>query len=533
MLRAWLVVPVLVIATADARQSPWTSDLGNGRYANPVLHADYSDPDAIRVGDAYYMTASSFASVPGLPILKSTDLVNWELVGHALRRLVPEDAFALPQHGKGVWAPAIRHHAGRFWIYYPDPDRGIYAVTASDPTREWSAPALVKAGKGLIDPCPLWDDDGRVYLVHAWARSRAGFANVLTLNRLTDDGLHVADEGRVIVNGDELPGYTTLEGPKIYKRGGYYWIFAPAGGVQRGWQSVFRSRAIDGPYESRIVLRQGTTAINGPHQGAWVEDAHGRHWFVHFQDKDAYGRVVHLQPMSWTSDGWPAVGVNQDREGTGEPVLDWRKPESHSSVRVAPPTSDEFNGAALGLQWQWQANPRREWMSLQHGVLRLNVWPLDTSNLWLAPNLLLQKWPAPEFDVTAAVTFAPARAGESTGLIVFGRDYAWLGITETPSGVRLSLRIVKDADAAGTEREVAGVARVPRTIYLRVGVRDGARCSFSYSTDNVTFVPIAYEFTGRQGVWVGARVGLFARGAAGPSAGHADWEWFRVAAPVR
>jgi pectate lyase len=246
-------------------RAPWVPDRGDGSYANPVIYADYSDPDVVRVGDEYFLVSSSMNTVPGLPILRSRDLVNWRLVGHALQRLVPEAAFSAVQPGKGVWAPSIRHHDGRFWIYWGDPDSGIYVVTASNAGGPWSAPVLVEAGKGLIDPCPLWDDDGKVYLVHAWARSRAGFANVLTLHRLTPDGLKTADEGTVIIDGDKISGYRTLEGPKFYKRAGHYWIFAPAGGVKQGWQSVFRSRTIDGPYEDRIVLEQGKTDINGPH----------------------------------------------------------------------------------------------------------------------------------------------------------------------------------------------------------------------------------------------------------------------------
>lgn len=257
------------VAAASAK-APWVPDRGDGTYTNPVLYADYSDPDVVRVGNVYYMTASSFNAVPGLPILESRDLVNWRLIGHALPRLSPEDLFAAPQHGKGPWAPALRHHDDRFWIYYPEPDLGIFMVTATNPAGPWTPPALVKGGKGLIDPCPLWDDDGRVYLVHAWARSRAGFANVITLNRLSADGMCATDEGTVIIDGDRIPGYKTLEGPKFYKHKSEYWIFAPAGGVKTGWQSVFRSRSVAGPYESRIVLEQGSTDINGPHQGAWV-----------------------------------------------------------------------------------------------------------------------------------------------------------------------------------------------------------------------------------------------------------------------
>src|SRR5690349_2981832 len=180
------VILVVLGAGIFGAQTPsvWSPDQGDGTFTNPVIYADYSDPDAVRVGGDYFMVSSSFSAVPGLPILHSRDLIHWELVNHALPELVPESAFATPQHGAGVWAPAIRYHAGRYWIYYPDPDHGIYLITATNPRGKWSAPQLVKAGKGLIDPCPLWDDDGNVYLVHAFARSRAGFANVLHLNRL-------------------------------------------------------------------------------------------------------------------------------------------------------------------------------------------------------------------------------------------------------------------------------------------------------------------------------------------------------------
>ena len=185
-----------------------------------------------------------------------------------------------------------------------------------DPRGEWSTPTLVLPGKGLIDPCPLWDDDGTVWLVHAWARSRAGFNNVITLRRLTPDGLTAADDGGVvIVDGNALPGYRTLEGPKLYKRGGEYLLFAPAGGVATGWQSVFRARDIRGPYRERIVLDQGRSAVNGPHQGAWVDTPQGEDWYLHFQDKGPYGRVVHLEPMTWSEDGWPIIGWDPDGNG--------------------------------------------------------------------------------------------------------------------------------------------------------------------------------------------------------------------------
>jgi beta-xylosidase len=538
MLFAAVAVGVSAVAAlAQAPSTPaWVSDRGDGNYVNPVLYADYSDPDIIRVGRDYYMTASSFNAVPGLPVLHSRDMVNWRLIGHALPRLSPEDVFATPQYGKGPWAPALRHHDGRFWIYYPEPDLGIFVVTATDPAGPWSTPVLVKGGKGLIDPCPLWGDHGRVYMVHAWARSRAGFANVLTLNRLSADGLHTVDEGKVIIDGDKIPGYRTLEGPKFYTRKGEYWIFAPAGGVKSGWQSVFRSKTLDGPYESRIVLERGSTDINGPHQGAWVDTPAGEDWFFHFQDLDAYGRVVHLQPMKWRDDGWPVMGVDTDGDGKGEPVRTWRKPSTGASSPIeAPPTSDEFDGQRLGLQWQWQANPRGDWMSLSAspGSLRLYAHPVPVADsLWMAPNLLLQKWPAPAFVVTTVLDVSRAENGESAGLVVFGQDYAWLGLHKTAAGLRLVLNVAKDARGGSGEREAASLDGWGPLLYLRVTVAGGGKCRFSVSADNSRFTPIGDEFVARPGVWVGAKVGIFA--VARPDAtrtGHADWAWFRVELP--
>src|SRR4051812_11173639 len=431
MMRSSILVLSLTLLSSHAfAQSPaWSPDLGDGTYKNPVLHADYSDPDAIRVGDDYWLTSSSFSHVPGLPILHSRDLVNWELVAHALPRLVPEDVFRTPQHGKGVWAPAIRFHAGKFYLYYPDPDFGIYLVTATDPRGPWSAPVLVKGGRGLIDPCPLWDDDGRLYLIHGWAASRAMVKNVLTLLELDATGTKVIDDFGWIINGEKLANYTTLEGPKLYKRNGWYYVFAPAGGVEPGWQSVFRSKNIRGPYEDRIVLAQGKSPTNGPHQGALVDTPNGESWFLHFQDKDAYGRIVHLQPVKWVND-WPLMGTGVTMGAvTGDPVLTYKKPAEGSGVKV-PATSDDFNSPSLGLQWQWQANPGSNWLSLsaKPGALRLFAQPEPKpGNLYNAANLLMQKFPALEFKATAVLD---GNSAAQTGLLVFGYDYAWIGVRD-------------------------------------------------------------------------------------------------------
>ena len=333
----------------------WVADKGDGTYQNPILHADYSDPDAIRVGDDFYMTASSFNQVPGLPVLQSKDLVNWTLVGNVFAKQPPFDRFKTVQHGGGVWAPSIRFHKGEFYIYYPDPDEGIYLVKAKKITGPWSEPVLVKKAKGWIDPCPLWDEDGKAYLVSALAASRAGMKSSLIISRMSADGTALLDDGVLVFDGHA--NHPIVEGPKMYKRNGFYYILAPAGSVSKGWQLALRSKNIYGPYEAKIVLEQGSTNINGPHQGALVDTKSGESWFIHFQDKDCYGRIVHLQPVKWVND-WPMMGVDADGNGIGEPVLSYKKPNvGKNQPIVTPPESDEFNDNRLSLQWQWAANP--------------------------------------------------------------------------------------------------------------------------------------------------------------------------------
>ncbi len=211
---------------------------GGGKYTNPILFSDYSDPDVIRVGDDYWMTASSFTCFPGLQILHSTDLVDWEIVGAALPEMGP--AFDVPSHGNGVWAPCIRYHDGRYWIFWGDPDKGVFQVNTTDPRGEWSKPHLVLEGKGLIDTSPLWDDDGRVYLVHAWAGSRAGFKSILNVCELDKDCTHVISDQVLVFDGKKT-GDDTVEGPKFYKRDG--WYYAPAMCTARMRNALFSIRA--------------------------------------------------------------------------------------------------------------------------------------------------------------------------------------------------------------------------------------------------------------------------------------------------
>lgn len=528
-----LTAPSAMAAGPTSSPGPWVSDQGDGTYRNPVIFADCSDLDAIRVGDDYWLTASSFNHVPGLPILHSKDLVNWTIVNHALPKLVPEDVYSKTRHAQGVYAPSIRHHDGKFWIFYPDPDYGIYVVTATDPRGKWSEPVLVQAGRGYIDPCPFWDDDGKAYLVCAWAGSRGRRTNLLTLFEMSPDGTKLLDEGKTIINGRDI-GWKTVEGPKLYKRDGYYWVFAPAGGVGEGFQGVFRAKNIWGPYENRNVLDKGTTKINGPHQGAWVNTPKGENWFLHFQKISAYGRVLHLQPMQWREDGWPVMGDDPDNDGKGEPVLAYKKPALPQQPVAVPVTSDEFDQESLGLQWQWEANPRAEWWRLngKSGSLRLNCVPRTAGDTHQdAPNLLMQKFPAPTFTVATAIHFSPKADGDTAGLIVFGRNYAWLGLRQM--GGRTQLQLVNFREKGDGKEEITETVPMKGNIvFLRVSVLDEARCRFEWSEDGKRFTAIGKkDFTAVSYAWVGAKVGIFASAApdATPSGG-ADFDWFQVSA---
>jgi beta-xylosidase len=518
--------------TAGYISKVWVADLGNGTYKNPVLNADYSDPDAIRVGDDFFLVSSSFEDIPGLPVLHSKDLVNWKILTHALKRQPPFDHFSKTQHGNGVWAPSIRYHKGEFYIYYPDPDFGIYLVKAKNAAGPWSEPILVEAGKGLIDPCPLWDDDNKTYLAHAYAGSRAGIKSILVIKQLNEAGTKTLDAGKLVYDGHETD--PTIEGPKLYKRNGWYYIFAPAGGVSTGWQLVLRSKNIYGPYERKVVMDQGSSTINGPHQGAWVSTQSGEDWFLHFQDKEAYGRVVHLNPMKWIND-WPVIGIDKDGDGKGEPVTVYKKPAVGKTFPIQTPAeSDEFNSTALGLQWQWMANPKATWTFNQPatGVLRLFSDRIDSvPNLWFAPNVLLQKFPADNFQVTTKLSFKPnpKLEEEKAGLTVMGMSYASLALKSKKDGLYLVHSLCRDAEKGKAETETILSKVSSSTIYLRVRVTTGAKCQFSYSTDGNAFTDAGNLFTAEVGKWKGAKFGLFCtRMSQTNDSGFADVDWIRV-----
>jgi beta-xylosidase len=497
-------------------------------YSNPVIHADYSDPDAVRVGDDYYMVSSSFNAVPGLPILHSRDLVNWSLIGYALSAQHPLEHFSSVQHGGGVWAPSIRFHKNEFYIYYPDPDFGIYLIKSKNIRGPWSQPVLVEAGKGLIDPCPLWDDNGKVYLVHAFAGSRAGIKSIIVVREMNQEGTRFISAPVLVYDGHEKD--PTVEGPKFYKRNGYYYIFAPAGGVSTGWQIVLRSKHVYGPYERRIVMHQGKTDINGPHQGAWVESKAGD-WFLHFQDKEEYGRIVHLQPLTWKND-WPVIGADADGDGTGEPVSTYKRPFGTTKNETAGYV-DEFNGSNIPLQWQWQANPQSLWAIPipSQGKLRLNsvLLPANAKNFWSASNLLLQKLPAAEFSAEVVLKFSAKTNGERVGLMVMGLDYAYLALEKRKDAIVLIYVECREADKDKPEQVKEITTITADEIRLLAWMNKEGEVVFGYKDKSGVVNKVPGSFKARPGKWVGAKIGVFCtRVEKTNDGGYADLDYFKI-----
>ncbi len=459
----------------------WLADLGNGKYKNPILYADYSDPDAIRVGDDYFMISSSFSNAPALPLLHSKDLVNWKVVNYILPK-VPEFRYRNPIHGCGVWAPAIRYHDGKFFVCFPMPDEGIYMTTATDPYGEWSEPVNIRPGAGWIDPCPFWDDDGKAYLVAGVAKSRIGYKSVLHMVEMAADGMSLIGEEKKVFDGN-LNDQITIEGPKLYKRNGYYYIFAPAGGVKTGWQTVLRSKNIYGPYEYKVVLRQGDTKVNGPHQGAWVDTVTGQDWFIHFQDVYAAGRIIHLQPMEWYED-WPIIGeVKKDENGKpleeyGTPVSEYTKPDIGVSSKeledkekypiCAPDLDDDFDKDHLGLQWQWNANPEDDWIEFMpdKSKIKLNAVPTTPYRpVCDYRNLLLAKWASPEFSCVTKMSLKDMASGDYAGCVALGVNYIALGV-------------IKQGDSYAV-RKVIG--------------NQNFDCDVSYANENKEDIPVSLD----------------------------------------
>jgi beta-xylosidase len=501
------------------------------------MWSDYNNLDVIVVGSDFYMIAASHHFM-GMPVLHSSDGVNWTLLTRIYRRLDIDPRYNTPgqAYQDGTWAPAIRYHEGRFYVYVTTPTEGLIMTSTADAAGSWDPWLVVKAVAGWEDPCPFWDDiknaggDGpngeKAYLI----RSQTG-AGPLIVQQMSWDGKQLLGTTTTVANG------STLEGPKLGKRNGYYYIFAPEGGIDKGYQVVWRSSAILGPYTVKTILEQGSTSTNGPHQGSWIDLPSGQSWFYHFQQNGGWGRIGHLEPAQWGTDDWPKIGVDLDGNGIGEPVAQPKKPDVGGTFPIAvPASSDEFVGSDLGVQWLWNHNPDdTKWsLSARPGWLRLSARPLANKSgtsaasgsvpfvedsIIFAYNTVVQLAMG---KVASAVTLLDTSGmvdGQRAGITLFGQTYGWIGVVNTAG--KGTVR----ANVDGTY--TSGPALAGTTVYLKASMSASSQISFAYSTDGVTFTPLGGSVTVGRTWFEGIKFGLFTYNlSTATAAGAADFDYF-------
>jgi len=491
--------------------SRW-GDLGNGTFANPVLNADYSDPDVIRVGNKYYMTCSEFHYM-GMPILESDDMVNWRIIAQIYNQIGLDKFDRMEGYGDGTWAPTLCYHEGKFFMFVCMPYTGLYMSTAPKAEGPWEPLYLVKGISHWEDPCPFWDEDGNAYLGH----SLKG-AGPIIIHRMSPDGRSLLDDGQTVYQGP------TAEGTKLFKRDGYYYLSIPEGGVGRGWQMVLRSKSIYGPYEGKRVLEQGSTPINGPHQGALVDTPSGEWWFYHFQETHPLGRVMHLQPVTWQPDGFPTIGYDYDGNGVGEPMKIVRKPDAGKKAKPAlPQTSDNFNRSTLGIQWQTNHNPQGDAISLTTRKGKLAIKAMKADRIEKAFNQLTQKTMGYQSEATVTLYLDELLPGQRAGMACLGNRIMGLGVCAEEDGT-LHLYL----EDKGEVQAFPNVPLSPKSvIHLRLS-QDAVQNShqFAYSLDGKSYTNIGEAFPERMHGWKGARVSLYTYTTSDASSGTAYFDNF-------
>lgn len=489
---------------------PPHSDNGDGTYTNPVIPADFPDPDVIRVGNTYYMVTTTMFVFPGVTVLKSKDLVNWEYCSNAVSRFDFSPCYDLEgcnRYGHGQWATSIRYHEGTFYLLFITLDEGGFLCSAEDPEGPWE---IRKLPKGFYDPGLFFDDDGKIYVTHGYGE--------ISITELNPD-FSPAGEDVHVYTGDIRGG---LEGMHVYKINGYYYLYGTYGG-RDGIQVALRSKDIYGPYEQKVVIRETTPGVNfGIHQGALIQTQTGEWWTILFVDSGPFGRFPSLQPVTWV-DGWPMVGVE------GKAVITYRKPDVGKIHPIKTlPASDEFDDAELGMQWGWNHNPiPSDWSLAQRpGYLRLTTGRVVTS-LPEAPNTLTQR-PFAKYDQsipTVGVTRMETdhmKNGDVAGLAVFQDPYAFIAVKQE-NGSK-SLVMVNNGET------VASAPMEGNTVYLRTTASNStAKASFEYSFDNKTFTSLGNELSMRfrLTVFTGNKFCLF-NYATEETGGYVDFDWFRT-----
>ena len=507
----------LLAAGAPPRQWgdwPVWGDQGDGTYLNPVIPADYSDLDCIRVGGDYYAISSTFQFSPGMVILHSRDLVNWEIMGHAvadLTQIGPELNWdRLNRYGKGIWAGAIRYHDRRFWIYFGTPDEGYFMTTAVDPAGPWEPVHRVLAETGWDDPCPFWDDDGQGYLVGS--NFRDGYK--IHLWRLTPDGRGVERDSDHLIHQSK-----GSEANKLYKINGTYYHFFSEARPEGRVVMMERAKNIFGPYTEIRQLSRADRVAREPNQGGLVQTPEGDWFFLTHHGTGSWeGRCVSLLPVTWV-DGWPLIGeVGPD--GLGMMTWSGKIPRGGTAV-PAPQSSDEFTGPVLPAQWEWNYQPRAERWSLTErpGWLRLHAFqPLPPGDLMKAGNTLTQRsLRTPTNEVVIELDLGGMTDGQQAGLCHFSKTHAALGVMQT-GAIRTLVSVNNGAVTPGPE--IPG-----RRLWLKSTWGLDGESRFSFSLDGRTYTGFGPAYQLAWGNYRGDRIGIYSFNSKGDD-GYVDVDFF-------
>lgn len=558
-----LSIVSLVLATssmtAQTNQS-WTADNGNGTFTNPLFYDEFSDPDILRVGDDYYLAGTTMHAVPGLVILHSKDLVNWENVSYCFDRFdFPEDRFSLKNHdeiyGQGIWAPCIRYANGQFYVFSNVNGKGLQCYTSKDIHGPWKHHNM----KGNIyDLGVLFDDDGKIYAIH-------GYGTVKCTELKPDMSGPVEGTERVIIPDGRGIG----EGHHMYKINGMYYLIS-TDYSPNGRTLCSRSKNIWGPYETRVIsadetygyhaasltqvpgrpkyrigedgtkfglgpLDKDATACTNAHQGGIVQFNDGSWWALLMMDFHSIGRTVCLMPMTW-KDGWPMVGLDNNLGRAprtwfipGTQMGNYKVGEKPLSEPHGPYVrSDNFDGKQLGRIWQWNHNPEEKMWGLKNGKLRINSMPAE--QLMWARNTLTQRVIGPKSITTVEMSVKGLKDGDVAGLGNINVPCSWLGLVK--EGKELTLRCFEQL----TNDTIDTKVELPKgKIWLRsIGDYDNDQAQYAYSTDGTTFhtlgrmMPLSYQLITFQG----SRHALFAFNIKGKNGGYAEFDNFTVDEPM-
>ena len=471
----------------------------NGTYSNPVLPADFSDLDCIRVGDVYYAITSTFQYSPGMTVLCSKDLVNWNIIGHAvedIRQIGPEMNWdKMDRYGRGIWAGSIRYHNGRFYVLFGTPDEGFFTTWATDPTGTWAPLTNILPEAGWDDCSALWDDDGQAYFIGTLFRDRAYESYLF---KMTPDCSAIEWESRQLINkGDGR------EASKLLKVGNWYYIiYSRTGGGSR-YMVAKRAKSMQGPWSDERQLTAPNIESHQPNQGGIVEGPNGKwYFFTHHGKGDWEGRAASLLPVVW-SDGWPIIGKLGD-DGLGYMVWSGEMPLKTEGGKKEH-FRDDFKKGKLHPEWEWNYYPRDEMWSLSEkkGWLRMRaVKPIEVNNLKKVPNILTQRvYRVSSNEVVVKIDLRGMSEGQMAGLCHYARTYAYIGILLADG----KLHIVYNEDGKSRKSGIPAT----KTIWLRsVWGLNGVN-RFSYSTDGRSYSDFGdpYQFT--WGNYRGTKVGVF------------------------